>query len=61
MNDIRDRVIAEWNDIIDGRVDHDARSVLWRWDDRDLVHLRWLIPQIVDSALRALPPPDIRH
>jgi len=51
LDDVRERVIAEWNAIVDGRVDSDARTVLWRWDDRHLINLRWLIPQIVDATL----------
>ncbi len=72
IHEVRQRVIAEWNAIVDGRVDSDARTVLWRWDDRHLINLRWLIPQIVDATLArvvearqavnsALPGPTMRH
>lgn len=58
IRSVRDRVIEEWNAIVDGRLQgrrpDDVRSVIWRWDDRHLIHLRWLIAQIVDSTLERL-------
>ncbi len=53
---VRDRIVQEWQSIVDGRARNEqsnrVREVIWRWDDHHLVHLRWLIPQIVDAVLR---------
>ncbi len=53
---LRDRIVHDWQSIVDGRARTEqsdrVREVIWRWDDHHLVHLRWLIPQIVDAVLR---------